>query len=129
MLVTLFKMNSSLVALTIVGAIFAITNGLPTSCPMITYVIFTVRPNVDLKVSAPKLAASTNSVKNIFGKYQFSDANICEDGEPHTEGWYCSSGKCNIFGKNCDGPCWTNDKNLTAEEMFLHNYGEFVEFE
>lgn len=44
-------------------------------------------------------------------------ADICGNGEPPREGFYCGVGPCNMFGCNCDGGCIEGDARKSFEQI------------
>lgn len=76
--------------------------------------------------------SETCGIKNSYASFSFfrsvktCKVQVCDDGEPH-DNFYCSNnGTCNIFGCDCSQPCYSNDKNLDAKEMFELKYGYLV---
>lgn len=101
----------------------------PICCPF-DFIKFVKKPNVNFNDSALSLI---NMFKGEYfypltGNITYYSIKICQDGEPH-DGIYCSTGRCNMVGCNCDGSCFSNNKNLTATEMFKLKYGDFFSIE
>lgn len=101
----------------------------PLCCRTFDVITFATKAGVNFNHSALKWI-DEYKMKNAFpptGNVTYS-INVCSDGEPH-EGVYCSTQSCNLFGCNCDGSCFSNNKNLTATEMFRLKYGHLLSIE
>lgn len=91
-----------------------------------TAIIFNPKQNIDLEYNATSLyeLSSVVTFPNL-GVRPAHGVMICEDGEPH-DGTYCSVRSCNFLGCDCEAPCFTGDKDISAVEMFHRKYGHLV---
>lgn len=101
-------------------------------CPSKTTVLFRPENDDEVTTSGPiKISESTCRIESArvsatFTEETWCEVEVCDDGEPHIEEFYCTTRPCYFFGCFCQGSCYSNNLGLDATTMFNLKYGRKV---